>query len=208
MLANLKSHLYHHLDHYYRGFPHHQHWDHHRHNDHDHQEKLLAGRAFKKWKDHRPSFDEMHAEDLKRRPRSVFITIMVITLMVVINIINTIIIIYSAPDIAEYNYIQWDIIVFFPSVNVYQSMDSDHPDIQVNMLLYLAMTGVQIKRFLHFLSLCSCINCTIAVKNVPRITIEWTQRTFYLQLREGQGSLLISKLEFFIKADFQGLGFL
>ena len=112
MLANLKSHLYHHLDHYYRGFPHHQHWDHHRHNDHDHQEKLLAGRAFKKWKDHRPSFDEMHAEDLKRRPRSVFIIIMVITIMVVINIINTIIIIYSAPDIAEYNYIQWDIIVF------------------------------------------------------------------------------------------------
>ena len=96
---------------------------------------------------------------------------------------------------------------FFPSVNVYQSMDSDHPDIQVNMLLYLAMTGVQIKRFLHFLSLCSCINCTIAVKNVPRITIEWTQRTFYLQLREGQGSLLISKLEFFIKADFRGLVF-
>ena len=105
------------------------------------------------------------------------------------------------------NYKQWDIMICFPSVNVYQSMDSDHPDIQVNMLLYLAMTGVQIKRFLHFLSLCSCINCTIAVKNVPRITIEWTQRTFYLQLREGQGSLLISKLEFFIKADFQGLGF-
>ena len=47
----------------------------------------MAGRAFKKWKDHRPSFDEMHAEDLKRRPRSVFIIIMVITIMVVIAII-------------------------------------------------------------------------------------------------------------------------
>ena len=39
-------------------------------DDFDDQEKLLAGRAFKKWKDHRPSFHEMHAEDLKRRPRS------------------------------------------------------------------------------------------------------------------------------------------
>ena len=123
----------------------------------------------------------MHAEDLKRRPRSVFIiimviTIMVITLMVVINIINTIIIIYSAPDIAEYNYIQWDIIVCFPSVNVYQSMDSDHPDIQVNMLLYLALTDVQIKLifplFMPAQSKCICTNCTIAVKSVPRKTIK------------------------------------
>ena len=39
-------------------------------DDQDPSKKLLAGRAFKKWKDHRPSFDEMHAEDLKRRPRS------------------------------------------------------------------------------------------------------------------------------------------
>ena len=29
----------------------------------------IAGKAFQKWKDHRPSFDEMHAEDHKRRPR-------------------------------------------------------------------------------------------------------------------------------------------
>ena len=26
-------------------------------------------KAFKKWQDHRPSFAEMHAEDVKRRPR-------------------------------------------------------------------------------------------------------------------------------------------
>ena len=30
----------------------------------------------------------------------------------------------------------------------------------------------------------------------------------YLKVGLSQGSLLISKLEFFIKADFQGLGFL
>ena len=26
-------------------------------------------KAFQKWQDHRPSFAEMHAEDVKRRPR-------------------------------------------------------------------------------------------------------------------------------------------
>ena len=26
-------------------------------------------KAIKKWQDHRPSFAEMHAEDVKRRPR-------------------------------------------------------------------------------------------------------------------------------------------
>ena len=30
---------------------------------------ILAKKAFKKWKDHRPTFDEMHSEDQKRRPR-------------------------------------------------------------------------------------------------------------------------------------------
>ena len=29
----------------------------------------LAGKAFRRWKNHVPSFDEMHSEDLKRRPR-------------------------------------------------------------------------------------------------------------------------------------------
>ena len=45
---------------------------------------MVIKKAFGKWKDHRPSFDEMHAEDRGRRP----------------------------------------------SVNVYQSVDSDHPDIE------------------------------------------------------------------------------
>ena len=30
---------------------------------------LTMKKAFKKWKDHRPSFDEMHSEDQKARPR-------------------------------------------------------------------------------------------------------------------------------------------
>ena len=29
---------------------------------------MLAARAFKRWKDHRPSFDDMHSEDQQARP--------------------------------------------------------------------------------------------------------------------------------------------
>ena len=32
-------------------------------------ENVALKKAFKKWQDHRPSFAEMHSEDVKRRPR-------------------------------------------------------------------------------------------------------------------------------------------
>ena len=38
-------------------------------NDASDEESEALKKAFKKWQDHRPSFAEMHAEDVKRRPR-------------------------------------------------------------------------------------------------------------------------------------------
>ena len=38
-------------------------------NDVSDGESEALKKAFKKWQDHRPSFAEMHAEDVKRRPR-------------------------------------------------------------------------------------------------------------------------------------------
>lgn len=38
-------------------------------NDASDGENEALKKAFKKWQDHRPSFAEMHAEDVKRRPR-------------------------------------------------------------------------------------------------------------------------------------------
>ena len=38
-------------------------------NDASDVESEALKKAFKKWQDHRPSFAEMHAEDVKRRPR-------------------------------------------------------------------------------------------------------------------------------------------
>ena len=84
-------------------------------------ENVALKKAFKKWQDHRPSFAEMHSEDVKRRPR---------WSLMWSGVSKS----HENDFLLIFHFLlkkSWMILhVFIFSVNVYQCTDSDHPDIQ------------------------------------------------------------------------------